>query len=70
MTIEIRQLVIRAVVDAGAADAPDALPGMRPRERAAAAPPAAPGTLPADSAALVSACVREVLRQLERSRDR
>ena len=60
MAIEIRQLVIRAVVEAG------------PRPEAAARQPPPP---PADQAdrsneALLAACVREVLRELRRSRER
>lgn len=58
MTVEIKQLIIRAVVESrhdpvGAAEA--STPGRAP---------------PEDRQALVAACVREVLRQLERSRDR
>ena len=71
MTIEIRQLVIRAVVQ------PDPDPGSRSSSHAAAK------SFPFDQQAalnpalqeamldsLVATCVRTVLRRLERSRDR
>lgn len=69
MTVEIRQMVIRAVVE------------RRPEPALQIQPPrpglnfgstsVAPGPLPPPQQdALVAACVREVLRQLERSRER
>lgn len=69
MTIEIRQLVIRAVVDrkaepVGLVEARAGAPLLAPAYASAA--PAASG----QQDALVAACVREVLRQLERSRER
>ena len=69
MTIEIRQLVIRAVVapDEAAAQAEAALPAsalagddVRP----------APGLDEAAREALLADCVREVLRRIERERER
>jgi hypothetical protein len=64
MTIEIHELVLRAVVDARVVD-PDA---------ADARPPTTPLPDPAraleDREALVARCVREVLRELRRSRER
>lgn len=69
MTIEIRQMVIRAVVDRKVE------PGV-PVEVRGGGPlltPAYASAAPAASGqqdALVAACVREVLRQLERSRER
>ena len=70
MTIEIRQLVIRAVVDERAAAVPAAAPhGLADaRSGDSLAGPAA--LAPDDSQALVTACVNEVLRRLEQSRDR
>lgn len=68
MTIEIRQLVIRAVVDEGARTAAAAVtPG---RHAADDEPAGAAAALPEDRQALVAVCVREVLRQLERERAR
>lgn len=66
MTIEIRQLVIRAVVEAPAsadvaadrADEADA--GLRP----------APALDDAQREALLADCVREVMRRLARERER
>lgn len=58
MTVEIKELVIRAVVEAG--------PAPEQRE-----PPARQAELsPLDREALVAECVREVLRTLERRRSR
>lgn len=62
MTIEIRQLVIRAVVDpreAPARRADDAAPAPDPRPQPEL-----------DRDALVAACTREVLRALKRARER
>jgi hypothetical protein len=70
MTIEIKQLVIRAVAD-----------GRREHPLYPAGPRVAPAPVPSrtsppprtpeeDREALVAACVREVLRKLERSRER
>ena len=72
MTIEIKQLIIRAVADGRREHA-----GQSPGSPAAPAPgPAWPAaehyrTAPAeDRDAIVAACVREVLRKLERKRER
>jgi hypothetical protein len=71
MTIEIRQLVIRAIVDAtGASDEvgparPAAPDEARPRPLGSTSTSA-----PIDRDALVAACVREVLRELRRSTER
>jgi hypothetical protein len=70
MTIEIRQLVIRAVAEArpgpaqARSTAPTSAPGPAPAQPPAAAP------LITDHEALVAACVREVLRELRRSTER
>lgn len=80
MAIEIRQLVIRAVVDAGAGSNSQA-PGIHALAGHGDAPgkvrasePAVEvdrGGLDADERqAIVNACVREVLRKLERARER
>lgn len=71
MTIEIKQLIIRAVAD-GRREAP---PAEGPVGAATSPPPrfahepvrAAPER---DHEAIVAACVREVLRRLERARER
>jgi hypothetical protein len=75
MAIEIRQLVIRAVVDEGRSSMarPDVGPPspatgstMREHSNMASTP-----ELGADERqAIVNACVREVLRKLERARER
>ena len=69
MTIEIRQLVIRAVVERRPDPPPPAVSAPvhawgRPAP-AASSPDAVPQT-----DALVAACVREVLRKLDRARER
>lgn len=69
MTVEIRQLVIRGVVERRPEAAPPA-PTVDPflsflPPPSASAPHQAPS-----QAAIVDACVREVLRRLERSRER
>lgn len=70
MTIEIRELVIRAVVDArGAAPPPTDHPFAPPPAPGAAAAPD-PVRAPEDREALVARCVREVLRELRRARER
>lgn len=53
MPVEIKELIIRAVVDQ---------PQARPADDSAPASP--------DSAALIQACVREVVRILDKSRER
>lgn len=70
MTIEIRQLVIRAVVDERAAVAEPAA-ARRPGRAAAAATTALAGQALAEAQqTLVAACVREVLRRIDRARER
>lgn len=70
MTIEIKQLVIRAIVDgrhaqAPHSDAPRAVPVSGPvRPEPLRLAPAE------DREALIAACVREVLRTLDRARQR
>jgi hypothetical protein len=66
MTIEIKQLIVRASAEPEPERASE-------RERAldVPAPTAAPGFLPREArAALIASCVREVLRELERTRQR
>lgn len=70
MTIEIKQLVIRAVVDSrseSASPTTGALIARAPEPARSQPYPAAPGQ---DREAIVAACVRDVLRKLERSRER
>jgi hypothetical protein len=75
MTIEIRQLVIRAVVDDGgrsSSGTPHASLS-EPRGAASQARPTPETSLELgadERQALVNACVREVLRKLERARER
>ncbi len=61
MPIEIRELVIRAVVDGRPAAPAPGLPAPAPAQPATPAP---------DLDALVARCVRDVLRELRRSRER
>jgi hypothetical protein len=79
MAIEIRQLVIRAIVDDGGrasaarlhtgADAEHPSPSIRTSTREQ--PDTSTPELSADERqAIVNACVREVLRKLERARER
>lgn len=63
MTIEIRQLVIRAVVEAAPAPA-------TPADWPADTPPPAPVFDEAQRQALLADCVREVMRRLARERER
>jgi hypothetical protein len=70
MTIEIRQLVIRAVVQA-----PPPLPSALPSAPSVFSTTPISGALPsaelvAPSEELVRACVREVMRRLDRARER
>jgi hypothetical protein len=64
MTIEIRQLVIRAVVE------PREAPARRPDEGAPARAPDPREQPQLDRDALVAACTREVLRALKKARER
>ncbi len=71
MTIEIKQLIIRAVAEGPSQRASPAV-GHEPRPLQTGAPAREPH--PVDLAeqreAIVAACVREVMRKLERSRER
>ncbi|HEY8209121.1 MAG TPA: DUF5908 family protein [Myxococcaceae bacterium] len=73
MTIEIKQLVIRAVVDQGPNRSRDGLPpGARTSpepasSRGAAAPPSGPGP---ELEAMVAECTRQVLRELRKRKGR
>lgn len=72
MTIEIKQLIIRAVADPGR-DRPSPLAAVAPFVQGAAAavrPDVHPTVMSDQREAIVAACVREVLRKLERSRER
>ncbi len=64
MTVEIKELVIRAVVEPGA-DAKNAASEAELARRS----PGGGERLPEQSA-IVAACVREVMRRLEKSRER
>lgn len=63
MTVEIKQLVIRAVVEAPS-------PSRATLDVAAPSRPLAPAPAPVDVDAIVDRCTREVLRKLERRRGR
>lgn len=66
MTIEIRQLIIRAVAEPrdAAPEAPAPAPAESPPR------PHAATTSPHERRALIAACVREVLRELRRTQGR
>jgi Family of unknown function (DUF5908) len=70
MPIEIRELVIRAVVTAGAD--PQAAEQAEPNELASSAASALPPTpsASAEREALVQACVQQVLRILKKLKER
>jgi hypothetical protein len=73
MTIEIKQLVIRAVADPGRdRTSPMAVhaPFVPPSAPAAIRSDVHPTMLAEQREAIVASCVREVLRKLERSRER
>lgn len=71
MTIEIRQLVIRAVVDARApTDASEVAPVSAPLTTRPRSAESTPAPAASDRDALVAACVRAVLRELQRSSQR
>jgi hypothetical protein len=70
MTIEIKQLIIRAVADGRSEQAPHSAGPLAIASPAPARPEPYPSTPGQDREAIVAACVREVLRKLERSRDR
>ncbi|MEZ4362926.1 MAG: DUF5908 family protein [Kofleriaceae bacterium] len=72
MTIEIKQLIIRAVVDERRAHDPS---GGTPDGRAAPVPGVAshhapPGAAEPDREAMIAECTRRVLRELQRRRGR
>ncbi len=69
MTIEIRQLVIRAVVEPPAEAAPGVTPSRLPPAEVEVEARPVPLTT-ADRHALVNVCVREVLRELKKARGR
>jgi hypothetical protein len=72
MAIEIRQLIIRAVVEERR-ERPAGTTGPRsPRSRAAAEPAvrATPPDTGTDREALIAECTRQVLRELRRGRGR
>jgi hypothetical protein len=77
MAIEIRQLVIRAVVDDGGrssparpSSGPDDSPSTRTNTREQTDMLRAAELGVDERQAIVNACVREVLRKLERARER
>jgi hypothetical protein len=70
MTIEIKQLVIRAVVDERRARDPGAAGPARPAAAAPAPRLAPPGEAGPDREALIAECTRRVLRELRRGRGR
>lgn len=71
MTIEIRQLVIRAIVEShGASDEGGRAAPTPPLDARPRSPAQTPTQALLDREALVAACVREVLRELRRSTER
>ena len=73
MTIEIKQLIIRAVADPGRDRHNPLVAQATPAAfnlPAASRPTVQPETLADQREAIVASCVREVLRKLERSRER
>jgi hypothetical protein len=70
MTIEIKQLVIRAVVEERRAPDPGAAAPPRPPAPAPAPRLAPPGVAGPDREALIAECTRRVLRELQRRRGR
>jgi hypothetical protein len=69
MTIEIKQLIIRAVVEEHR-DLPLAAGGPGRRTASAAADRAAPPEAAVDREAVIAECTRQVLRELRRGRGR
>lgn len=70
MTIEIKQLIIRAVVNSHGEHVPPAAQSravVAPEAVRSGPPQRSPG---ANQETVVAACVREVLRKLERARER
>jgi Family of unknown function (DUF5908) len=71
VTIEIKQLVIRAVVESrGEQQEVHSSESRTASPQAAARNTREPGISSQDRAAIVTACMREILRKLERSRQR
>lgn len=71
MTIEIRQLIVRAVVESGqATPGPGRADPYQTATLAANAEPRPPTLTAAERRGIVADCVREVLRQIERERER
>lgn len=74
MTVEIKQLIIRARVDATPSAARAEPARMATPQLAAPATSMSPGLsseqLEREREAIVAACVREVMRRLERKRER
>jgi hypothetical protein len=69
MTIEIKQLILRAVVEERR-DRPLAAGGRGSRTGSAAADRMAPPQLAVDREAVIAACTQQVLRELQRGRGR
>ncbi len=69
MTIEIKQLILRAVVEERG-DRPLAAGGPASRTAAAAADRAAPPEAAVDHADVITECTRQVLRELRKERGR
>jgi hypothetical protein len=69
MTIEIKQLIIRAVVEERR-DRPLAAGGPGSRTASAAADRMAPPELAVDREAVIAECTRQVLRELRKGRGR
>lgn len=69
MTIEIKQLIIRAVVEEDR-DRPRAAGGPGSRTASASADRLAPPAAAVDRDAVIAECTRQVLRELQRGRGR
>ena len=69
MTIEIKQLIIRAVVE-DRRERPAAPAAPAERRRVRAGPSHAPADIAVDREAVIAACTRQVLRELQRGRGR
>jgi len=75
MPVEIKELVIRAVVEPRRSNADSGAATLRSQAIASPSLPATSATSPTmmsagDRRAVVQACVKEVMRQLEKSRER
>lgn len=70
MTIEVRQLVIRAVVSPAPASSVVPLETSQPFSPPEKRAPSTHEASPLQQDALVAACVREVLRKLQRAQQR